>query len=81
MSIKYDEDGQICIKSPYMFLGCVDQRAPNERYLTVDRYVNDSERTRQALDSEGFFKTGDAVDIHGGKLHLLGRIGFDCRLY
>ncbi|PSN73751.1 acetyl-CoA synthetase-like protein [Corynespora cassiicola Philippines] len=61
VSIKYDEEGQICIKSPYMFLG----------------YVNDSERTRQALDSEGFFKTGDAVDIHGGKLHLLGRIGFD----
>lgn len=53
---------------------------PSRNHLTVCRYVSDPERTRQALDSQGFFKTGDAADIQGDEVHLLGRIGLDCEL-
>jgi acyl-CoA synthetase (AMP-forming)/AMP-acid ligase II len=47
--------------------------------LTIDRYVSDPERTKQALDEEGFFRTGDAVEIHGNKVFISGRIGLDCQ--
>ncbi|KAK2684937.1 hypothetical protein QWA68_016196 [Fusarium oxysporum] len=60
-SVKFDENGQACVKSPLMFL----------------RYVSDPERTKQALDEEGFFRTGDAVEIHGNKVFISGRIGLD----
>ncbi|KAJ3519658.1 hypothetical protein NM208_g14036 [Fusarium decemcellulare] len=61
VSVRFDESGQACVKSPLMFLG----------------YVSDPERTRQALDEEGFFKTGDAVEIRHNKVYLSGRIGLD----
>ncbi|RYC79813.1 hypothetical protein BFJ63_vAg17301 [Fusarium oxysporum f. sp. narcissi] len=61
VSVKIDESGQACVQSPLMFLG----------------YVSDTERTKQALDEEGFFKTGDAVEIRDNKVYLSGRIGFD----
>ncbi|RYC78890.1 hypothetical protein BFJ63_vAg18238 [Fusarium oxysporum f. sp. narcissi] len=61
VSVKIDESGQACVQSPLMFLG----------------YVSDTERTKQALDEEGFFKTGDAVEIRNNKLYSSGRIGLD----
>ncbi|KAH8669429.1 hypothetical protein BGZ61DRAFT_557992 [Ilyonectria robusta] len=61
VTVKFDESGQACVKSPLMFLG----------------YVSDPERTQLALNEEGFFKTGDAVEIRQSQVYLSGRIGLD----
>jgi acyl-CoA synthetase (AMP-forming)/AMP-acid ligase II len=43
------------------------------------RYLGEPEKTRAALDEEGYYHTGDMVDLRDGELLLLGRERDDCK--
>lgn len=45
------------------------------------RYLGEPEKTRAALDEEGYYHTGDMVDLRDDELILLGRERDDCKLF
>ncbi|KAK7728832.1 hypothetical protein SLS63_006440 [Diaporthe eres] len=57
MKLSEGTHGRLSIKSPNMFLG----------------YLGEPEKTRAALDEEGYYHTGDMVDLKDDELLLLGR--------
>lgn len=42
-------------------------------------YLGEPEKTRAAFDEEGYYHTGDMVDMRDGELLLLGRERDDCK--
>lgn len=63
ISIKLSDgdEGELLVKSPYMFA----------------KYLDDPEATRQAHDSEGWFKTGDIARRDGDYYTIVGRASVD----
>lgn len=44
-------------------------------------YLGEPEKTRAALDEEGYYHTGDMVDLRDDELLLLGRERDDCKSF
>ncbi|BCS27984.1 class I adenylate-forming enzyme family protein [Aspergillus puulaauensis] len=63
LTVKANESGEICVKGPLVM----------KRYLSGDPTVNSN-----ALDADGFYKTGDMGKVGpGGKIYVLGRASQD----
>lgn len=58
VELKFDEQGQVLIKSGGIFPG----------------YLNNPEATKKALTADGFWQTGDIGELVGGRLILKGRM-------
>ncbi|GAB7354407.1 hypothetical protein MBLNU459_g4901t2 [Dothideomycetes sp. NU459] len=61
MKLSDDAEGEILIKSPYMF----------------SKYLNDADATAKAHDQEGYYKTGDIARREGKYFWILGRASVD----
>jgi malonyl-CoA/methylmalonyl-CoA synthetase len=46
-------------------------------YIDLHRYVYDVEATKKSLTADGFFKTGDLAEKHGGNFFIKGRKSVD----
>jgi malonyl-CoA/methylmalonyl-CoA synthetase len=58
IEIRIAEDGELRIRSPYAMLG----------------YLGDPERTAEAFDENGYFRTGDLAEVRAdGRVALVGR--------
>jgi malonyl-CoA/methylmalonyl-CoA synthetase len=58
VQIKVEDNGELAVKSPGVFPG----------------YYNNAELTNKNLTPDGFWRTGDIVEIHDGRIILKGRI-------
>lgn len=54
-------EGEILVKSPWMFA----------------RYLDDDAATTESFDADGFFKTGDIGRREGANYFILGRASID----
>ncbi|KAJ5793927.1 hypothetical protein N7457_000526 [Penicillium paradoxum] len=61
VSLKLTDEGQVLLKSPYMF----------------SKYLFDEKATADAHDEEGYFKTGDIARREGQYYFILGRASID----
>ncbi len=61
MKLKSEPEGEVLVRSPIMF----------------SKYLFDPEATKQALDEEGYFKTGDIARREGHFFSILGRESVD----
>ena len=59
VEVKQNQDGELLIKSPMNMMG----------------YYKDPQATRDAFTADGFFRTGDVVEIDpGGQMKIIGRV-------
>ena len=54
-------EGEVLVKNPLMF----------------SKYLYDDDATRQSLDEEGYFKTGDIARVENGMYWIMGRASID----
>lgn len=53
-------------------------RIKTDKQITTS-YLGDPEATRAAFDEEGFYKTGDIVELREGEIIFHGRKRDDCK--
>lgn len=58
VEIRCSEDGELLVRGPNVMLG----------------YWNNAEATAAAIDDDGWFHTGDIVQIKDGRIHITGRV-------
>jgi malonyl-CoA/methylmalonyl-CoA synthetase len=74
------DHGELRVKSPFMMIRYVRKVFSVLRDLcrltrfTLSSYVGDDKATQDAFDEEGFYKTGDLVDLRNGEYFMVGRM-------
>lgn len=76
LKLSNGDEGEILTKSPIMF----SKHVCPSYYMSSahgHRYLFDSEATRNSLDEEGYFKTGDIARREGKYYFIMGRASID----
>lgn len=71
------EEGEVLVKSPWMFSKCVTSGDIVTANADESRYLFDDKATLDAHDSEGYYKTGDIARREGKNYFILGRASMD----
>lgn len=58
VELKTSEEGELLVRTPSLMLG----------------YWDDPEKTEQAIDSDGWLRTGDIAEFHGGHVFIKSRL-------
>jgi long-chain acyl-CoA synthetase len=58
VELKTTEEGELLVRTPSLMLG----------------YWDDPEKTEQAIDSDGWLRTGDIAEFHGGHVFIKSRL-------
>lgn len=80
MKLSEGDKGEILVKTPSLFLGCVEAFSLKEKkysHMFFCSYLNSPDATAKRFDSAGFFKTGDLAILQDGRYIFKGRANMD----